>query len=189
MTKEEVHKKLDELFSNNKSRNFMNHLIRSYFPMKKVNKVQKNPGTNVFKCAISDTLLVAIDDVLNNVDEESKGKVNTYLAASMEPPKKDADTITLEDGKKFAVGGEKTNTFISIEDYMFFHEWVVGKFLGGDKHISWLLKGVRKSDYFKGDGKSNHKGGSRKDSTPKGATYTLGDLGVLQELKKKMGNG
>jgi len=88
---------------------------------------------------------------------------------------KDKPELRLEDGREMCVRGKDTNTFISVSSYVVFHEWVLEKFLKGDKHMSWLLKDVKKTRYIK--------------PKSKGATFTLGDLGVLQELKNRMKNG
>ena len=102
----------------------------------------------------------------------------------MKPESKPNQAIVdLLDGRVLGFSGTKTDTFMCMDTYINFHEWVVKKFLGGDKHMSWLLKDVNKSNYFKDKGgKGNHRG---RNNRVKKATYTLGDLGVLQELKKK----
>jgi len=186
MTKEETLKKLNELFDNKKSRNFINHLVREYFPIEKVSRVVNTPDTKNFKCAISTVTLVSINDVLNNVDNESQQRILDFLDKSLSDSKEKPE-LTLEDGREMCVRGKKTDTFMSIYTFVVFHEWVLEKFLKGDKHISWLLKDVRKTRYIK-DVKVSKNGSQVEHNKPKskGATFTLGDLGVLQELKKKM---
>ena len=39
MTKEEIHNILDKMLTEQKSRNFLNHLVRSYCPITNVEKV------------------------------------------------------------------------------------------------------------------------------------------------------
>lgn len=186
MTKEETLKKLNELFDNKKSRNFINHLVREYFPIEKVSRVVNTPDTKNFKCAISTVTLVSINDVLNNVDNESQQRVLDYLDKSLSDSKEKPE-LRLEDGREMCVRGKNTDTFMSVDSFVVFHEWVLEKFLKGDKHISWLLKDVRRSKYVK-DVRVSKNGRQVEQITPKskGTTFTLGDLGILQELKKKM---
>lgn len=189
MTKEETLKKLNELFENKKSRNFINHLVREYFPIEKISRVENTPDTKNFSCAITNVTLVSINDVLNNVDNESQQRVLDFLDKSLSESK-DKPELRLEDGREMCVRGKDTNTFISVSSYVVFHEWVLEKFLKGDKHMSWLLKDVKKTRYIK-DVIVSKNGRQVEHNKPKskGATFTLGDLGVLQELKNRMKNG
>lgn len=178
MTKEETYKKLDELYSNNKSKNFVNHLVRSYFPVENVSRVLDKPKGS-FVCVLSNVKLISINEALSGA--EDKDSVKKHLDAVVNPESKaEIIPIKLPDTRLLGVTGSETDTFMCTELFAQFYSWVLGKFLKGDKHISWLLKDVNKRQ-FTGGGKSN----GRKN-TVKGATYTLGDLGVLQALKKTL---
>jgi hypothetical protein len=95
-------------------------------------------------------------------------------------------------GKHIAIQGEKTDTFMSLECYLVFYDWVITKFLKGDKHISWLMGNVSRSKFTKSGRSINDEGVQkairRQDKKDMGnrATYSLGDLSALQELKNKM---
>jgi len=52
MNREDIFKKLDEIYENKKARNFLNHLVRAYFPNDKVEKVFVKPKGK-FNCVIN----------------------------------------------------------------------------------------------------------------------------------------
>ena len=177
MTKEETHKKLDQLFADNKSKNFINHLVRSYFPVENISRVLDKPKGS-FECVLSKVKLISINEALSGA--EDKDSVKKHLDAIFNPEtKSEIVPIKLPDTRLLGVTGSETDTFMCTELFSQFYSWVLAKFLKGDKHISWLLKDVNKRQFT--GGKS-----SGRKNTIKGATYTLGDLGVLQAFKKTL---
>lgn len=188
MGKEQIINKLDELYKESKSRNFINHLVRAYFPKEKIKQVTNTPSDKNFKCALSSVTLIALNDAMSNIDNESQQRVIEYLDNSLSKSI-EVTELKFEDGRELSVRGTESNTFMSVDAYCVFHDWVLGKFLNGDKHISWLLKDVNKRDYINNGKSGKVNKPKRTESKPKRATYTLGDMGVLQELYKKLNNG
>jgi hypothetical protein len=193
MGKESILKALDEIFENKKARNFLNHLVRSYFPDDKVEKIFIKPKSK-FKCVITNTKLVSVNDILNGVDDENtKNEFFEYLHQMFDTDLEVNESIkNLVNGRHMAVQGSKTNTYMSSQTYIVFYDWVLTKFITGDKHITWLLKGLNKEDFMERaesltddevkkvlSKKKKKEGGNR-------ATFTLGNLSALQELKNKM---
>ena len=84
------------------------------------------------------------------------------------------------DGKSLGFTGKDTNTFLSLEAYQEFYDWVMVKILSGDKHIHWLLNVVKR------DGIST-KGESNNSSQTKSASFKIGDSNSkLADLKAKL---
>jgi len=193
MVKDEINKKLDNIFENKKGRNFMNHLIRAYFPQSNVDKVFIKPKDK-FKCVITNENLISVNTILNDIKDESiKDELFKYLH-NMFNSDVEVDSLInkLINGRNIGIQGSNTDTFMSINTYIGFYDWVLAKFITGDKHISWLLKGVNKNDFM---GKAENlqdnevqkviKKKQRKEDGNR-ATFSLGDLTALQELKNKM---
>lgn len=164
MTNEEIITSLDAMLVNPKSKNFLNHMVRSYFPISKRVKVETEPE-GAFKCALSRKELVL-------------------------------NTATNTDISVAAVTGKETNTFLSAEALDVFTDWVIAKSFNKDKHINWLLNGVKRSDFIERATQSNYINSDVKEKVFKlkqktessySASFKLGDAnGVLSALKAKM---
>jgi hypothetical protein len=187
-----THDKLDKLFADKKARNFINHLIRSYVPMNKVKKVMDVPeDKNKFKCVLCNQPLVSINELLDRLEsDEHKNEFTDNLKNLF----KDGDERYKVDEKllgkqSLGVQGQNTDTYMSMEAFQEFYDWVVTKMLMGDKHINWVLGKINKNkfkDRAKHIDNLELEQEIEKTSTTKKATYTLGDLSALQELKRKM---
>lgn len=164
MTKEQINSSLDAMLENPKAKNFLNHMVRSYFPTTKRLKVETIPeGT--FKCALTRKELV-----LNN--EANKDVAEAGFTS------------------------KETNTFLSAEALTIFTDWVIAKSFNKDKHINWLLNGVKRADFIERATQSKDisvevkaKAFKLKEKTEgtKSASFKLGDANdALAALKAKM---
>ena len=192
MNREDIFKKLDEIYENKKARNFLNHLVRAYFPNDKVEKVFVKPKGK-FKCVITNDKLVSVNNILEGVQsEEFKNDFFQYMHNMFNPNvEAEAPIIKLMDGKHLAVQGANTTTYMSSQTYVVFYDWVLTRFMKGDKHIGWLLKGINKENFIsRADGIEDEEvkkivNKKRKEAEGR-ATFALGDLSALQELKNKL---
>jgi hypothetical protein len=195
MSKETVFKNLEELYNNKKARNFFNHLVRSYFPSEKVEPVFVKANKD-FNCVITRMKLSSVNQVLDGFDsKELKDELFSYihnmLKSEVEPNEKLKEFIG---DKQIAVQGEKTTTYMSAGVYMLFESWLLTKMSSGDKHIGWLLKDYKKENTVKKK-KTNKKMDTKNTVKPKKesyggrATFALGDLQSLKELKDKLNKG
>ena len=69
MTQEQIHASLDKMLENPKAKNFLNHLVRSYLPINKVEKVWDKP-TGDFKCALTRESLISVQEILEGLKTE-----------------------------------------------------------------------------------------------------------------------
>lgn len=164
MTNEEIITSLEAMLVNPKAKNFLNHMVRSYFPTTKIVKVEKAPE-GPFKCALTRKELV-----INIEENNGVGEV--------------------------AFTGKDTNTFLSAEGLITFTDWVIAKSFNKDKHINWLLNGVKRTDFIERATQSNNINGDVKEKAfklkektqgTKSASFKLGDANSgLAALKAKM---
>lgn len=182
MDREKIFTELDALLASKKSKSFINHLVKAYMPISKVDKVFIKPKKVYFKCAVSKVSLVSVNDILKEINtDEFKDELFKYLHTMFDPNGRiEAPIKTLMKNKNLALQGTDTNTFMSIEGYLVFHDWVSTKILQGDKHILWL---VSKANLTDAKGKKLKK---EKEVKIVGATFALGDLPELQALKAKL---
>ena len=195
MSKQEITTKLDEMLSEPKKRNFLNHLVRSYVPISKVEKVF-DATKESFVCVLTGDKLFSINEILEEIQTENfKKELFDGLKIALDDKTSSITPIKkLIGDRKLAVTGEKTTTFMSIEVYLEFFDWVITKSLKGDKHINWLLGDIRREVFLDrakqiDDEKIQNK---VKKIEPKkhGATYSLGDasdalLKLKEQLEKK----
>lgn len=195
MENNRIHKKLDELFENPQSKNFLNHLIRAYLPISKSVKVMEKPEKK-FRCVLTNAPLISISEALNGMDsEEFKSDFNNHINAFMDGDASVQDPISnMLKGRVLGFTGEDTTTYMSNEAYQEFYNWVVSKMLSGDKHINWLINSMQKEEFVNraesvatDDGQKKALAAIKKSiMSHKKATTTLGDLGVLQQLKEQL---
>ena len=69
MNQEEIHVSLDAMLANPKSKNFLNHLVRSYMPITNVEKVWETPKGD-FKCVLTKEQLFSSQDILEGIHTE-----------------------------------------------------------------------------------------------------------------------
>lgn len=192
MTSDKINKKLDELYNNKKARNFFNHLIRAYFPVNKVEKVFTKPR-GPFRCVITGELLISSSEIISGIhSNEFKSDFNEHMKTMFSSSTKSEHPMTkLIGNRKMGVTSEDTTTNMAFSTFQVFYDWVITKMLMGDKHIKWVLKDITKSDFIsRGETIENAELQKKikriKQTQPQKATYTLGELSSLQELKKKM---
>jgi hypothetical protein len=182
MTKEEINTNLDKMLIDHKAKAFLNHMVKSYFPSSNVVKVFDKP-TGDFKCAITRVKLVSVQEILEITQtEEYKAEFLTTLKIVIDDNKSEVKPTIAKflGGKNLGFTGKDTNTFLSLEAYQEFYDWVMVKILSGDKHIHWLLNVVKR------DGIST-KGESNNSSQTKSASFKLGDSNnKLADLKAKL---
>jgi hypothetical protein len=193
MSQEQIFASLDEMLANPKSKNFLNHLVRSYVPFTKVQKVWDKPKGD-FKCVITRESLLSTQDILEGIQSEDfkKNFMESLKIAFDESTDKTSAVAKLFGDKKMGVSGEGTTTYMSYENFQHFYDWVITKSLKGDKHINWLLSSLRR-DVFVNRAKSINDSDVQKQvnkmepASKKQATYTLGDASsALLKLKEQL---
>ena len=192
MNKQEIFTKLDGMLADSKKRNFLNHLVRSYVPISKVEKVFDKPK-GPFVCVLSNTKLFSIQDIFEGTQtEEFKKDFFDSLKIALDDKTPSITPIKKLIGeRKLGLSGEKTTTFMSLDAFQEFFDWVITKSLSGDKHINWLLGDIRRESFLErakqiGDEKIQNKV-KKLEPKKRGATYSLGDASeALLKLKEQL---
>ena len=192
MNKDEIFSKLDAMLADSKKRNFLNHLVRSYVPISKVERVFDKPK-GPFNCVLTNVQLYSLNEVLEGTQtEEFKKDFFDSLKIALDDKTPSITPIKkLIGDKKLGVSGENTTTFMSLDAFQEFFDWVITKSLIGDKHISWLLGNIRRESFLeraKQIGDENLKVKIEKiEPKKRGATYSLGDASdALLKLKENL---
>lgn len=188
-----IHTSLDTMLENPKSKTFLNHLVRGYMPATNMKYLIDKPKGD-FICVLTKDKLLSGQDVLAEAKlGEAKNDFVKFLDTIF-----DDKTFSLASPmaklvieNNLGVTGKDTNTYMSFAAYQAFIEWVITKSLKGDKHINWLLGSIRRNTLIARaesiqDPAVQKKVAAFKKQESKVATYSLGDLGVLQNLKSKL---
>lgn len=191
MTQEQIHASLDAMLANPKSKNFLNHLVRAYMPATNVKMVMQKPKGE-FKCVLTREPLQSVTEIQSSIADE---KVQAFFLENLGKALSNKDNSVSElekliGKKKMAFTGNETTTFMSYPTFQIFVDWVITKSLNGDKHINWLLGGIRRASFIEraeniqNDGVQKKVANFKKAHGPKTATFSLADSSdVLSKLK------
>lgn len=194
--------KIEELYENEKSRGFVNHLIHAYLPVYKATKIwQFEDKKPVHKCSICGQQLLDIETVFQRVQQsrefagEFVDEIRKDIAGK---PTKFEDRFMVKHVTKGAVmgwTGEKTTTHLCQQCIQELFDMVTTGLLTGDKNINYQINKMRRNTFFETLTSSPSLNPSeikvveniqqKVEKTPQHKA-TFGDLEVLQQLKKKM---
>lgn len=193
MTQEEIHASLDAMLTNPKTKNFLNHLVRSYIPTTNIEKVWETPKGD-FKCVLTKEPLFSTQYILEGIQTEEFKQTFMDSLKSMfdENVEKQNAMVNLIGDKKMGVTGNGTTTFMSYQAAQEFYNWVITKSLKGDKHINWLLGNIRRESFIKraetiDNTEVRDKLNKMTSQKSHRSSFSLGDASdALLKLKQKM---
>jgi hypothetical protein len=140
--------------------------------------------------------LCSVSEVMSTLEsEEYKEAFFKNLKNVLSDKDADRNVVSkLLGDKKLAVTGKDTTTYMALPTFFVFYDWVITKSLTGNKHINWLLGGIRHQTFLEraekiANGELQEKVNKMKktDSGTKRASFTLADVNNgLAALKAKM---
>jgi len=194
--------KIEQLYADDKSKGFVNHLIHAYLPIHKVTKVfwfdDKKP---YHKCSVCGQELIDVETVFQRVQKskEFAGEFVDQLRKDIEgKPTKYEDRFMVKhvtQGAVMAWTGEKTTSHLCQKCVQELLDMVQTGILMGDKNINYQINKMKRNNLFDSFTSSPSLNPSeikvvetiqKKVETNKKHVATLGDLDVLKELKAKM---
>ena len=175
MTTQQINTHLDEMLSNPKTKNFLNHLITAYYPESNVSNVWEKPE-GIFKCVLTKQNLVSVQEIREGMQtEEFKTEFMENLKSVLnEKIDMASPVIKLIGEKKMGVTGKNTTTFMCHPALQEFTTWIVAKLLANDKHITWLL-----------GGQNNKPKQAKPEENNTTSIFTLGELDSFKKLYEK----
>lgn len=195
---QEIFNKIEEMYNlvdekgNQKNKAFFSHLIKSYIPRNSVEVAVKNPESKKVRvrCVFTKTNLITSEGVLKELGSDAFKRNFEEFIKSFDKDTGCFVSVTpmsqLLKGRVLALQGKNTETYMSQESYATFINWVMTKYISGDKHIVWLLNKMTKNPFHPGiTVKAKKKPENKIYSTSGAKKATLGDLSTLQALKDK----
>lgn len=178
MTEKEILEKLEKMHNDPKSAGFMTHLLYSYFPVSKAKNVIGTIDNKKFKCSITNVKLTSLEDLIDSETLNKSLMINTDLSPKHPEASKEivSNIQKITDNNNAAITGLNTDTFLSVIAFKTLINWVSKKILSGDVKFNKLIEKINNPVKNKNVPKRNINVSKK---------TTLGDLSVLQELKKK----
>lgn len=189
MKQEKIKRRLDNMIEKDRSKNFINHIIKAYIPPYNVEKIYEEPDYK-FTCALTEEPLIALNDVKEHMGEgnEEKHEKNISTMFLEESNSDHPYRKTKIDGKEVGITSTKSETYLSYHTFLILYDWVVEKYFTGNKQIKRLLRGVDedilmvKANELRDKNDAIHNELSKMEAE-KRKTTTFGDLEALQKLK------
>jgi hypothetical protein len=197
---QEIFKKIDEMYNlvdedgKQKNKAFFSHLIRAYLPKNSVSVALVNPESKKIKvkCVFTKKALITKEGVVKEMNSSAFERNLEDFLCSFDKDKGCFVSVTpmkqLLKGRVLALQGKDTKTYMSQESYATFINWVMTKYLSGDKNIIWLLNQMTKNPFHPGITVKKKRKPQKKSFSTGSKKSTLGDLSALQALKEKFKN-
>ncbi len=200
---EEIFKKIDEIYKDEKGKKFITHLLRSFFPVNKTEYLWSPPkDASLLKCCITGHPLISKDEVMKielGMGEEKLKLVSKVIIEEMnsEGNKKEyrekLDRLLKDKykGRLLAVTTPESNKYLALPVQGALFNWMATRVIKGDKYISWLMKSIRKNEVLKYAQENKIKISEKEKSTfnkvvNKPHKLSLMDNQVLKELSEKL---
>lgn len=199
--------KINDLYSQSKSRSFVLHLVRAYVPVYKLQKVFEKDTKNM-KCCLCGTKLISVDELFQKtigtegvMEAAFNHTVDKMLnpEAHVNDKRIDNPIIKAIDGKVQGFTGDKTETKICLHCFEELLSFTQDKILTQDKQIVFAIKKEMAKDFpdaiptitaLQDEQKRNYERrkmkANSKPNAPDRATNSLADF-MSPETRKKLG--
>lgn len=193
MNPESIKKRLNNLLEKERSKRFIEHIIKSYVPPYEVQKVYENPDDK-FVCAITNENLISLNEARKKFDESSeKEKFDVYEQKMFLDGGYAGHPFNKKiNGKEVGITSNISETYLSYSTFLALYEWSVKEYFKGNKKIERVLRNeedalLTKAKELRESDKSINTELSKIEAE-KRTTTTLGDLDQLKALKNKFDN-
>jgi hypothetical protein len=200
---EEIYKKIEEIYAQEKGKNFITHLLRSFLPINRSKFMFELNKDKKMICAITGSRLICRAELkLHDLDDFDANFSERILEVIVT---KNPLTENFK-GKFVAIECEGSNRLLTLTAVEQLFNFSATELLKGNKHIEFVLRDEQKKEIAKKDSepikidfltkykKADDKKKEQKplESKPKfekpkekEVFSTFGDLAALQDLKKK----
>lgn len=191
MTDEQIYQKLEKTYESEGGKKFISHLLRSFFPVHKSEFIWEKKAKPI-RCCITGDQLISKDEAFQAMVDTTSEEFMEYLKASFDPEKAPVEhPVKKKLGKKIlGIECKDSDKYLCKQAFDQLYNFYASKLLSGDGHMSWLAKnmmaeaGIKSLKKEIGMTEKEEKVVKKTVNQPK--KMTLGDLGVLQELKDKL---
>jgi len=145
---EEIYKKIEEIYGQEKGKNFITHLLRSFLPINRSKFMFELNKDKKMICAITGSKLICRAEVmkfqLDNVDVILKNFSDRLL-------QKTTENVVINNfkGKFMAIECESSNRLLTLTAVEQLFNFSATELLKGNKHIEFILRDEQKKEMAK----------------------------------------
>jgi hypothetical protein len=145
---EEIYKKIEEIYGQEKGKNFITHLLRSFLPINRSKFMFELNKDKKMICAITGSRLICRAEVmkfqLDNVDVILKNFSDRLL-------QKTTENVVIDNfkGKFMAIECESSNRLLTLTAVEQLFNFSATELLKGNKHIEFVLRDEQKKEMAK----------------------------------------
>ena len=186
---------IEKLYAEPKAKGFVNHLIQSYLPVDKPQKIWDFKTGQKHACNVCGQKLFSIAEYFEGVGEKEqqiREDMSDFLKRTLvegEELKREDHPIIKHVVKNKVIGwtAEKTDTTLCLSCIKDLLHLAQNGILQDDKNIVWITKKMMRSRFFSQTQENDFKE-KKENVVPvvEKKVTTFADLGVLQDLKKKL---
>lgn len=194
---------IEKLYSEEKSKGFVNHLIHSYLPVSKVTKVWDfSDKQRTHRCSVCSHELIDVNTVMSRMSASSEELMKDFSKQvrndinGIKTPVEDHFLVKhVTHGAIQAFTGQKTTTYLCQDCVKELLDFVSTGLITGDQNIAYQINKMRRTEMFSAFTENPALDEHEKETVKeiqknveqnKKHVATFGDLEVLQNLKKKM---
>jgi hypothetical protein len=194
---------IQKLYTEPKSKGFVNHLIGAYLPVNKTEKVWDFKSGQKHQCNICGAKIFSIQTVFENMqknDEKIRAEFLPFISKQVDGSETKMEEHPMykyvTQGAVQAWTGKDTNTCLCLSCVNDLLELVQNGILSNDKNLTWIVNKMRREqtfDIFRSNANLTPEDKSEVDRIEKSVERskekkitTFGDLEILQNLKAKM---
>ena len=190
MSDKKIYEKIESVYNSEKGKNFVAHLIRSFFPVSRTTFMLQNIKNKKMKCCVTGAPLISRAEFLE-FQIENAGEIFLNLAKKIQGEKVEDVTASKFKGKFLAVECVGSDKLLSAPAYQELYNFVVNETLKSNPHIKYIILDERRKENPKSVPPKPKKKASVNAGKPSSPNHIksvnrLGDNDVLQNLKNQL---
>ena len=194
MTDQEVYKKIESIYASEKGKGFITHLLRSFYPVNKSFELLDAKDPKEMICSITGKKLVSKADQLKKLVDNSDVLFEDFISFAKSNSEKPYEESTIKQEIRemlVAIACKDSTRLLSRQAFEQLFNFYATQMLKGNKHLNWIAAQERKTEIVKAAkaaGVTESESKVVAKAVFERANMSLGDLEVLQQLKKKFEN-
>lgn len=198
MSEKTTYQTIEELYNSPKSKKFIIHLIRSFFPLTKSSFMMFADDKKELKCCVTGQGLISKDVVLTNMLSDSDNHFRLFIGSiseslsennTGEKNKQYQESIKkITNNKVLAIQSTESDKLLCQDALDQLYNFYCTKILSGDKEMNWVGKSMQLKSFKEKVPLTQPENKVITKAVNKPASLNLNDNLALQQLKAKLDN-
>lgn len=187
----EIYSKIEEIYTSEAGKKFISHLLKSFFPSKNSQYITEAKPHKQMRCCVTGTPLISRGQIIGSMMKVSPDEFSKFLRDGLNIGD-DANHIApdhpalqhLPSGAVLGIECKDSNKFVCQAAYQQLYNFLATGLLKGDKNINWIASKIIPKTEFNDIKSSPYRDAIERNNKP--SSMSLGELGVLQQLKEQL---